>query len=131
MVHPGGKFLICGIPLIYSVNLFLFGPGDLEINITACLMGVSNEGTNRKTIIFKPSSHPKRNSKNKLTSIHLSLSSPASPPSKLPSLLRTTVMVSRKTLYYCHQIFHFRFLQCPSFKGIHSLSVELRSDHIS
>lgn len=45
MVHPEGKFSICGIPFIHSfihpVNLFMFGSGDKEMNIMACL---STEG---------------------------------------------------------------------------------------
>ena len=45
--HPESKFLICGILLIHSVSHFMFGPGDLEMNIILWLASQgsqSNEG---------------------------------------------------------------------------------------
>ena len=75
-------------------------------------------------------SHPKRNSKINLKSVHLS--SPASLPLKLPSPLWTTMVTSRRvTRYYCHQIVCFVFLQCPSFKAVHSFPSALRRDHVT
>ena len=45
--HPESKFLICGILFIHSVSHFMFGPGDLEMNIILWLTSQgshSNEG---------------------------------------------------------------------------------------
>ena len=45
--HPESKILICGILLIHSVSHFMFGPGDLEMNILLWLASQgsqSNEG---------------------------------------------------------------------------------------
>lgn len=96
-----------------------------------CLMRVTEQ--NKQTnIIFKPSSHPKSNSKNNLKSVHLSLPLLTLRPSKLPSfLLWTTVMPPALHCITVHQIFHFLFLQCLSLKGIQCSSVELRTDHIN